>query len=384
MKITNLDIYLAKEWRTFLFVKIETDEGIYGIGESGITSRELAVAGALEHLKPLIIGESPFRTEHIWQKLWRGGFYPSGELLSAAISAIDIALWDIKGKYLNVPVYELLGGLYRDKVLTYNHLNCATTETTLEHCQRSVAEGWKCVRWEFSTEPAQNNGDRDNVFVPHKAIDRAVEQWELIRKTVGNDLELCFDVHTKLNVPDAVRFCRAVEPYRPFFIEDPIRSESPDSYKHLRNQTSVPIAAGEQFSGKWDFAPLIENQLIDYARFDICIGGGITEGQKIAAMSESRFIELAVHNPVGPVSTAASLHLNLAIPNMGVMELPRRPGETMADVFTSHIEWQDGYLLAPTKPGLGIEFNPEKLENYTFEITELPHLQRIDGSFTNW
>ena len=382
MKITNITTYLAKEWRTFLFVKIETDEGVYGIGESGITSRELAVAGIIDHLKPLLIGESPFRTEHIWQKCWRGGFYPSGEILSAAIAAIDIALWDIKGKYLNVPVYQLLGGLNRDKVLTYNHLHCATTETTLEHCKRSVEEGWKCVRWEFSSEPPIDG--KDNVFIPHKAIDRAVEQWELIRKTIGNDLELCFDVHTKLGVADAVRFCRAVEPYRPFFIEDPIRSENADSYKHLRNQTSVPIAAGEQFAGKWDFAPFIENHLIDYARFDVCIGGGITEAMKVAAMCESRFIDLAVHNPVGPVSTAASLHFNLSIPNMGVMELPRRPGETMSDVFTNHFSWEEGYLLPPDAPGLGIEFNEENLGNYAFEITELPHTQRFDGSFTNW
>ena len=382
MKITDIKIYLAKEWRTFLFVKVETDEGIYGVGESGITSRELAVEGVLKHFKPLLIGKNPFNTEQIWQMLWRGGFYPSGELLSAAISAIDIALWDIKGKALKRPVYELIGGLYRDKVLTYNHIHCASTESVLDHFERSTKEGWKCMRWEFATEHTING--HNDTFIPHKAIDRAVEQWKLIRQQFGNDIELCFDVHTKLNVPDAVRFCRAVEPYRPLFIEDPLRSENPDVYRHLRNQTAVPIAAGEQFSGKWDFAPHIEQQLIDHARFDICIGGGITEGKKIAAMCEARFIDIAVHNPVGPVSTAASLHLNLSIPNMSVMELPRRPGETMADVFTSHFQWEDGYLLPPTAPGLGIEFDEEAIENYPFDIVELPHNKRLDGSFNNW
>ncbi len=382
MKITDIKIFLAKEWRTFLFVKVETDEGIYGLGESGITSRELAVAGVIEHFKPLLIGKSPFETEHIWQMLWRGGFYPSGELLSAAISAIDIALWDIKGKYLNQPVFQILGGQCRERVLTYNHIHCATTQTTLEHIQKSVAEGWKAVRWEFSTEPTDDG--KNDLFVPHKAISRAVEQWELIRKTIGEDIELCFDVHTKLGVADAVRFCKSVEAYRPFFIEDPIRSENPECYKHLRNQTSVPIAAGEQFSGKWDFLPHIENQLIDHARFDICIGGGITEGKKIAAMCESRYIDLAVHNPVGPVSSAASLQLNLAIPNMSIMELPRRPGETMPDVFTNHYNWDDGYLTPPTAPGIGVEINEDALKKYPFEITELPHNKQADGTFNNW
>ena len=382
MKITDIKIFLAKEWRTFLFVKIETDEGIYGVGESGITSRELAVAGLLEHLKPLLINQDPFNSEHLWQTLWRGGFYPSGEILSAAISAIDIALWDIKGKHLGVPVYQLLGGLCRKKVMTYNHLNCATTETTLDDLTRSINDGWKCVRWEFSTEKTDDN--KNNVFIPHIAIDRAIEQWEKIRQLHGNDIELCFDVHTKLGVSDAVRFCKAVEPYRPFFIEDPLRSENPEVYKHLRTQTSVSIACGEQFSSKWDFSYLIENQLIDHARFDICIGGGFTEGKKIAAQCETRHINLAVHNPVGPVSTAASLHFNLSIPNMSVMELPKRPGETMSDVFTNHFKWQDGYLYPPTCPGLGIEFDEQAINNYPFEITELPHIQLRDGTFNNW
>ena len=382
MKITDIKVYLAKEWRTFLFVKIETDEGVYGLGESGLTSRELAVAGLIQHLKPFLLGEDPFRTEHLWQKMWRGGFYPSGEILSAAIACIDIALWDIKGKSLGVPVYQLLGGLCREKVLTYNHLNCANTEKTLSEVQRSIDEGWKCVRWEFSTESTEDG--QNNVFVPHLAIDRAVEQWRLIREQHGNAIELAFDVHTKLGVADAVRFCRAVEPYRPFFIEDAVRSENPEVYQHLRTQTSVPLAAGEQFSGKWDFAHLIENQLIDHARFDVCIGGGITEGRKIAAHCETRFINLAVHNPVGPVSTAASLHLNLSIPNMSVMELPKRPGETMSDAFISHFKWQDGYLYPSDRPGLGIELNEDALINYPFEITELPHNVLADGSVNNW
>lgn len=377
MKITDIKIYLAKEWRTFLFVVVETDAGIHGLGESGITGREKAVAGTIEHFRSVLIGEDPFRSEHIWQTLWRGGFYPAGQILSAAIAAIDIALWDIKGKALGVPVYELLGGRVRDRVLTYNHIHGANTNEILEACTQSMNDGWKCIRWELFTQP-------DNLFEPRVAIDQALEQWATLRDVIGNSIELCFDVHTKLGVADAVRFCREVESYRPFFIEDPIRSENPESYARLRQQTAVPVAAGEQFATKWDFRQMIEQELIDYARVDVCIAGGITEAKKIANWCETHFIDLAVHNPIGPVSTAACLHLNLAIPNFAVQELPRRPGETMPDVVLYGPEWHDGYLLPPTRPGLGIEFNPEALNQYPFELTELPHLHRIDGSFTNW
>ena len=377
MKISDIKIYTAKEWRTFLFVVVETDNGLYGLGESGITSRELAVAGMIEHLKPLVIGESPFRTEHIWQKLWRGGFYPSGQILSAAIAAIDIALWDIKGKALNTPVYDLLGGKCRDKVMTYNHLHSGTTEQVVDGCKRAIDDGWKCVRWEFSPE-------YDNVIVPHKAIPRAIEQWHNIRKILGDDIELCFDAHTKINLSDAVRFCKGIEECRPFFVEDAIRSENPDVYQQLRQQTSVPLAAGEQYGTKWDFKTVVEQQLIDHARIDLCIGGGITEAKKVAAICETHYVDIAVHNPVGPVSSAACFHFNLSIPNMSVMEMPKRPGDTMADVFKSHFHWEDGYLIPSDAPGLGIEFNSENINNYPFEITELPHLQKIDGSFSNW
>ena len=377
MKISDIKVYLCKEWRTFLFVVVETDEGIYGVGESGLTSREKAVAGAIEHLTPILIGQDPFRTEHLWQMMWRGGFYPAGLILSAAISAIDIALWDIKGKALGVPLYQLFGGLCRDKVLTYNHLHSATTESVLEGCQKAVADGWKCVRWEPAYRP-------DHVIEPRESIREALKQWEAIRTTIGDDIELCFDVHTKLTLPDAIRFCREVEQFRPFFIEDPIRSENKNSYRHLRQQTAVPIAAGEQFDSKWQYRQLIEEDLIDYARIDLCIGGGFTESRKIAGWCETHYIDIAVHNPVGPVSSVACLHFNVSLPNFGVMELPKRPHETMPELLSGQPEWKDGYLYPSDRPGLGIEFHPEALAKYPFEMTELPHLRRQDGSFTNW
>jgi galactonate dehydratase len=378
MKITNIETYpVWGGFRNFLFVVVDTDEGIYGLGEAGITGREMAIAGAIEHFKPLLIGHDTSRIEHIWQTLFRGGFFPAQRILTSAISAIDIALWDIKGKALGVPVYDLLGGQVRDKVVCYPHNGGATTESLVESCLQTKEAGWKFVRWGI--------GDHQgNILEPRRAVRRAIKEFEVVRSAVGEDIEICFDVHTRLDLPDAVWLCREVEAFHPYFIEDPLRSENPDSFKTLRPRTGAPLAAGEQFSSKWEFRQLIEEEWIDYARIDLCIVGGITEAKKIAGWCETHYINLAVHNPLSVVSSAACLHLNLACPNFGVQELPRRPGTAMTDVFPVQPEWEDGYLLPPTRPGLGIEFDREAAKRYPFQMTELPHFQRADGSFTNW
>jgi galactonate dehydratase len=181
-----------------------------------------------------------------------------------------------------------------------------------------------------------------------------------------------------------VQLCRASEEFRPFFMEDPLRAENPHLYRRLREQTAVPIAAGEQYASKWEFREVIEDDLIDYCRVDLCIVGGLTEARKVAGWCELHGIRLATHNPLGPVSSAACLQLNLASPNVGVQEQPRRPGTTLTDVFPVQVEWQDGYLLPPTRPGLGIEFDPEAARKHPFQMTELTHLHRLDGAFTNW
>ena len=377
MKITNVEAYPV--WggrRNFLFVVVDTDEGIYGVGEAGITGRELAVVGAIEHFKPLLIGLDPMRTEHIWQLLFRGGFFPAQRILTAAISAIDIALWDIKGKALEVPIYDLLGGRVRDKVVCYPHNQGGATSELVASCQRSVEEGWKFVRWGLSAQ--------GNILEPRQAVLTAIEQFQAIREAVGDQIELCFDVHTRLDLPDVVWLCREIEPFRPFFMEDPLRCENPDSFKTLRPRTGVPLAAGEQFSSKWEFRQLIEEELIDYARIDLCIAGGLTEAKKIAGWCETHYIKLALHNPLGPVSGAACLQLNLASPNFGVQEQPSRLGTMLTDVIPVQPEWEDGYLLPPSGYGLGIEFDREAAKKHPFQMTELGQFRRLDGSFTNW
>jgi L-alanine-DL-glutamate epimerase-like enolase superfamily enzyme len=382
MKITAIEAFpVYNGARNNLFVTVDTDEGISGVGESGLSGRELAVMGGIEHFKPLLIGQDASRIEHIWQTLFRGGFFPANRVLCSAISAIDIALWDIQGKALGVPVYRLLGGLVRDKVVCYPHAQIPgegdDVQGLVENCRRHVEEGWKFLRWGL---PQQDG----NVLEPRLAVRTALKQLEAVRQAVGDDIELCLDVHTRLDLPDAVRLCRLSEPYRPFFMEDPLRSENPNLYHRLRQQTAVPIAAGEQWASKWEFREAIEEDLIDYCRVDLCIVGGLTEARKVAGWCETHAIKLVTHNPLGPVSTAACLQLNLACSNVAVQEQPRRPGTWLTDVVPVQVEWEDGYLLPPTRPGLGVEFDREAARRSPFKMTESPHLHRLDGALTNW
>jgi galactonate dehydratase len=377
MKITAVEPFAAGgATRNFLFVEVQTDEGISGIGESGLTGREMAVEGAVRQLATLIVGQDAGRIEHYWQTLSRGGFFPAQGAVAAALSAIDIALWDIKGKALGVPVYDLLGGLVRDRVVCYPHNVEDGIEPLLESARRTTAEGWKFVRWGLPTE--------GEVIEPRVAIRTALKQFEALRAALGEEIELCMDVHTRLDQSDAITLLRAVEPFRPFFMEDPVRSEDLTALRRVRQQTAVPIAAGEQLHSKWQFRPVIEDELADYIRVDLCLVGGITEAKKIAAMAEAHHQKLATHNPLGPVSSAACLQINLACPNVGVQEQPARPGTVLTDVFPVQIAWRDGYLLPPTLPGLGVVWDRAAAAAHPFRPIEPPHLRRRDGSFTNW
>ena len=379
MKITNVEAFAVTEGRNSLFVVVDTDEGIYGVGESGVGGRMQSIIGAIEHFRPQLIGEDPFRIGHLWQIMYRGGFFPAKLILSSAASAIDIALWDIKGKALGVPVYELLGGRQRDKVVCYPHNRGHATEIAplVESCLETKEAGWKFVRWGLPQD--------GQILEPRQAVRAALAQFQAVREAVGEDIEICFDVHTRLDLPDVVWFCREVESFHPFFIEDPLRSENPDSFKTLRPRTGVPLAAGEQFGSKWQFRQLIEEEWIDYARTDLCIVGGLTEAAKIAGWCETHYIKMATHNPLGPVSSAACLHLNLACANFGVQEQPRRPGTSMAETVPVQVEWEDGYLLPPDRPGLGVEFDREAAKRHPLQSgAGRPHLRRLDGGFTNW
>jgi len=377
VKITDVrSIPVFDGGRNYLFVKVDTDEGIDGIGEFGITWKERAGMGAVEHMKRHLIGQDPLNTEYLWQLLFRGDFFPGGRINLAAQSAIDIALWDIKGKALGQPVHMLLGGRLRDRVPCYTGVGGATPEDTAAQARELVAEGWSFVRLSAL--------DRQGVLDASTAVRDSAEHFAAVREAVGPQVEICIDVHTRLDPPDTIRLGRRLEAYDPFFIEDPLRCENPQSYRNVRHHVSAPLAVGEHFAGKWEFRQLIEEELLDYARIDLCIVGGLTEARKIAGWCETHYIKIAPHNPLGPVSAAACLHLDLATDNFGVQEMWRVGSPVMRDLFPVQIPFEAGHLLPPERPGLGVEFDEEAAGKYAFQWQNGPQLRRSDGSLTNW
>lgn len=377
MKITDVKTFPCFIGsRNYLFVKVETDEGLYGVGEFGITWKEQAGIGAIEHMKTDLIGQDPLNTEYLWQLLQRGDFFPGGRINTAAQSAIDIALWDIKGKALGQPVYMLLGGKMRDRAVCYKGIGGKTAEDTARIAKERVAEGWKFVRLGVM--------DRDGVLDASVAARDAVDHFAAVREAVGPDIEIVIDVHTRLDPPDTIRLGRKLEAYDPFFIEDPLRCENPQSYRLVRQHVASPLAIGEHFATKWEFRQLIEEELLDYARIDLCIVGGLTEARKIAGWCETHYIKIVPHNPLGPVSAAACLHLDIATDNFAVQEAGIVGSGAMEDLFPVQIPYENGYMHAPTTPGLGIEFNEEAAAAHPFKNIHAPRLHRSDGSLTNW
>ena len=380
-KITSLPIQDEKG-KVYFIVRVDTDKGIHGLGEVGIPSQGKAIAKAIEHLSEIAVGADPWETERLWQVMFRSSFFPADKVYSCAISAIDIALWDIKGKSVNMPVYKLLGGPYRDKVICYPHTQGETLNEFLSICEDHLNKGWKFLRWH---QPTQLENFESNILEPRKSIKYAVEIMSEVRKQFGYEPEITFDVHTRLDPPEVIQMCRDMESLKPFFIEDPIRSENPGSYETIRNKINLPIAAGEQWATKWSFREVIEKELIDYARIDLCIVGGITEALKITHWAETHYINIVPHNPLGPVSAAACIALCMASSNVGVQEMPKAPGTYARDLFPQQIEWKDGYSWSPDTPGLGVDINMDIAETMRVNPTGFsPQLKREDGSFTNW
>jgi galactonate dehydratase len=326
----------------------------------------------------LLIGQDATRIEYIWQDIFRGTFWRGGPVLQSALAGIDIALWDLAGKALGVPTYRLLGGKARDKVLVYRHVRCNTPEQMVENGQQLLAEGYKVLRISPTDTIA------DGHFSPHSAVPQGTRYMEALRKGVGDDPEIIVEVHTRLSPTRAIELCNAIEEYRPFYVEDPIRSENPAAFATLRAHTNVALGTGEQLHDKWAFRELIEGELIDYLRVDICHTGGITEGKKIAAMGEIHYQELACHYTGSPVSTAAMLHLNLSIPNCAVQEFAPGGG-WMAEVTPHDWQLEDGYLFASDSPGLGIDINVDAARHHPPNLPdEPPHWRRADGSVNDW
>jgi len=378
MKITSVTPYPVQVGRQHsLFVSIHTDEGLRGVGEAGLWGRELAVAECVRSAEAQMVGEDPSRVDHLWQKLFRGTFWRGGPVLGAAISAIDIALWDINAQALGAPVYKLLGGKSRERVRCYAHLGDVDRDTLVARAKAYVAEGWTVVRFAVLQDMATG------VLEPGPAIRRCVGDMAAVREAVGEDVDIVIDFHVRLNPNYAIELGRALEPYHPFFLEDPIRAENPASYRLVRDHVSLPIATGEHLVGKWAFRELVEEDLINYARPDLCIFGGLTEAKKLAGWCETHYIDMAPHNPLGPVSTAACLALCTAVPNFGVLELSWRPGG-MGEVIRGAPRLEAGHLIPSEAPGLGVALDEEACQAYPMERWELHHIRRADGAFTDW
>ncbi|MGH8794058.1 MAG: mandelate racemase/muconate lactonizing enzyme family protein, partial [Stackebrandtia sp.] len=348
MRITGVETVAATGRRAYVFVFVDTDEGLSGVGECGLPEQRGALAATVETISELLIGQDPMRTAHLWQLLARGLYFPARRELSAVISAVDVALWDLKGQALGVPVYELLGGRCRDTVPCYVHLRTGGGEDTarlVELAHAAVADGWKNLRFGL---PVQKT-----VIDAHRSVRVGVAQFAALREAVGDDVGIALDVHTRLSPGEATTLCRELASLRPTFVEDPIRSENPRAMRALRERTTTPLAAGEQAGNKWELAELIENGWIDFARPDIALAGGFTELLKIAASAETHYIDVVPHNPLGPVANAAALHFSAACPNLALLEQPVPPGDDLAAAVGGQVRAVGGALPIPDGPGLG-------------------------------
>ena len=371
MKITALKrIFSGRN----IFVKIETDKGIHGVGDGSLNTRTTAVGAVLEALEPVIVGQDPFRIEHIWQDIFRGTFWRGGPVLLSALSAVDMALWDIKGKAFNTPVYNLLGGKCRDKIRMYRGCGGKTPDELCRSAENAIADGISVVR----ISPHDNTGS--DFFEPGKQVRVSVKFMRELRKAIGEDIEILFEVHTRMPPVRAIELCNAIAEYRPVFVEDPIRADSVESYRVLRSHTNVPIGTGEKLGAPWDYKTLIEEDLVDYLRTDVCNCGGITAMRKIANYGETHYMEMAPHGLPSLIGMMAAFHVDMATPNFYVQEgsLSNRGGSHLK----ADAELKDGFVTIGDSPGLGVTLDESKCP--PFETYEHPHFRREDGTVQDW
>ena len=381
MKITEIKPFAV--WvgrRNQMLVKIETDEAIYGWGDSGFSGRELGVKGIIEHYREFLLGKDPMSRGALWQEMYRSQYFEGGRTLTAAISAIDIALHDIVGKKLGVPVYDLLGGKHRNKVPVF-----ATTEgpygpEMIKQAKEFMDMGINAFRLSYDNMDIQNGG----LFEPRESIANSSEWLIKAREELENQAIMGVDYHHRLSVSETASFCQMMPSHTLDFLEEPIRDETPEAYEVLRTLTDVPFAIGEEFASKWQFLPYIERGITNFARVDICNVGGFTESMKVAGWCEPHYIDLMPHNPLGPICTAASVHLGAAVPNFAWLEVAMaRALNPDFDIFPEQVLLEGNGYQVSDKPGLGVEVDESKLTE-PFKFWEAPHPHRSDGSHTNW
>jgi len=405
MKIRDVQVIVTSPGRNFVTLKVTTDDGVTGLGDATLNGRELAVASYLrDHVAPLLVGRDPHRIEDTWQYLYRGGYWRRGPVTMAAIAAVDVALWDIKGKVAGLPVYQLLGGAARNGVLTYCHASGRDLPELFDSVEAHLALGYRAVRIQMAVPglgPIYGVGSGTSTGRYEPAIRGrlpAEETWdssaylrsipgvfEKVRERFGPELPLLHDAHHRLTPIQAARLGRDLEPYDLFWLEDVTPAESQDALRLVREHTTTPLAIGEVFNSVWDCEQLIRERLIDYIRVAVVHAGGITHVRRIFGLAEVYGVKSGSHGPndVSPVTVAAAVHLDLAIPNFGIQEHMRH--EPIVDeVFPHSHRFRDGYLQAGDEPGLGVSIDEKLAAKYPYQPAYLPVNRTTDGTVHDW
>lgn len=398
--IESAEVIVCSPGRNYVTVKIVTSDGVVGWGDATVNGRELAVASYLrDHVCPLLIGRDAQRIEQTWQWLYKGGYWRRGPITMAAIGAVDLALWDIKGKELGVPVYQLLGGAVREGVLTYAHASGWEVPQLLDAIDEKLEAGYLAVRAQSgipgrrsvyavaSPEP----GEPTNGFPP-------VEVWdtdaylrhipgvlETVRSHVGDSVRLLHDAHHRLTPIEAARLGKDLEPVRLFWLEDVTPGENQEALRLVRQHTTTPLAIGEVFNTIWDCMGFISGQYIDFVRTSVMHAGGISPSRRINDYASLYQVKVAPHGPsdVSPITMAASLHLDIATPNLGIQEYMGYPREALS-VFQPDYSFDKGYLHPSDAPGLGVEFDEVAARAFPYERSYLPVAEREDGTPIDW
>ncbi|MFN8486701.1 MAG: galactonate dehydratase [Caldilineaceae bacterium] len=392
MKITNIKtVVVNAEMRNWVFIKVETDQqGLYGWGEASLEWKTRAVCGAVEDFAPMLLGEDPTRIEFLYQKMYRQSFWRMGVIGMSAISGVEQALWDIRGKVLNQPVYNLLGGMVRDRVRMYTHLGGGDMKAVYETQQSTdhklfsdralevVGKGYNAVKV-LITPPTESL----NSIAAYRYAEGAMAA---IREAVGNDVDIMIDCHGRHSLANAIEFCRVLAPYRPYFIEEPVPPENVATLAEVRRASPVPIATGERLVTRYEFREIFEQQAANVIQPDLCHCGGLWEAKKIAAMAETYYMGVAPHNPLGPVANAAALHFALSTPNFLIQEDMLTDVPWRWEVVQHSLRTENGHWLPTNAPGLGIEVNEAAAAKHPFkqEVLHALTVRAHDNAILDW
>ncbi|MDY8111035.1 D-mannonate dehydratase ManD [Fulvimarina sp. 2208YS6-2-32] len=402
MKITEIDVFVSCPGRNFVTVRVRTDEGLTGFGDATLNGRELAVAAYLrEHVAPCLIGRDPFRSEDIWHYLYRGAYWRRGPVTMAAIAGIDTALWDIKAKAAGMPLYQLLGGAARDKVLCYTHAQGREISEAVDAMGARLDQGYSAVRVQVGIPGLANvygtgantvtNTAADNALPPEetwstaKYLPRIPQLFDALRAAHGDEVHLLHDSHHRLTPIEAARLGRDLEPYRLFWLEDMVPAENQEGFRLIRQHTTTPLAVGEVFNTIWDAKLLIEEQLIDYIRATCVHAGGPTALRRIMDFAGLHHVRTGCHGAadMSPICLGANLHLDLWAPNFGIQEYSGYTDE-MLSVFPHAWRFADGYLHPGDAPGHGVEFDETEAAKHPYQRAFLPVNRLEDGTLWHW